>query len=213
LSSTNPRRYPRAEPGAEATGTSQCEDWQRAYGRVRGLWAPHAVGTPEDGRRAAPEEIAGWARGSVKRKTPQLIEAIEGQSHARSCAILDPRLSASPGLLRRGSGGTRHRNPPARAVHPRETSSRPGSIVFFTRAPAGEPNWTRWCNRHGWGQFDPDAVRFRTHSSTSGHPVRLPFWIHRVPPLCSAVYCRLLTVGELPACLASECSWCACQNW
>jgi len=38
-----------------ATGTSQCEDWQRAYGRVRCLWAPHAVGTP---RRA------GCARGN-----------------------------------------------------------------------------------------------------------------------------------------------------
>jgi hypothetical protein len=28
--------------------------------------------------RAAPEEIAGLARGSAKRKTPQLIEALEG---------------------------------------------------------------------------------------------------------------------------------------
>ena len=78
---------------------------------------------------------------------------------------------------------------------------------------AGKPNWTRWSNRHGWARFDPDAVRFRTYSSTSGHPVRLRLCIHRVPPLCSTVYCHLLTVGELPACLASECSWCACQNW
>jgi hypothetical protein len=31
--------------GTEATGTSQCEDWQRADGRVRCLWAPNAVGT------------------------------------------------------------------------------------------------------------------------------------------------------------------------
>ena len=38
------------------------------------------------------------------------------QSLERSCAILDPRLSASPGLLRRGSGGTRRRNPPAHAT-------------------------------------------------------------------------------------------------
>ena len=78
---------------------------------------------------------------------------------------------------------------------------------------AGKPNWTCWSNRHGWARFDPDAVRFRTYSSTSGHPVRLRLCIHRVPPLCSTVYCHLPTVGELPACLASECSWCACQNW
>jgi len=70
------KTLPASEPGAEATGTSQCEDWQRAYGRVRSLWA-HMLLALLDGR-AAPEEIAGLARGSAKRKTPQLIEAIEG---------------------------------------------------------------------------------------------------------------------------------------
>ena len=82
---------------------------------VFGVSGLHMLLALLDGR-ATPEEIAGLARGSAKRKTPQLIEATRRQSHERSCAILDPRLSASPGLLRRGSGGTRRRNSPAHAT-------------------------------------------------------------------------------------------------
>ena len=51
--------------------------------------------TSPDGR-AAPEEIAGLARGSAKRKTPQLIEAIEGNGmsdHVRFLIRGCPRSS------------------------------------------------------------------------------------------------------------------------
>ena len=64
---------------------------------------------------AAPEEIAGLTR-IGQAQDPATDRSTRRQSHERSCAILDPRLFAAPGLLRRGSGGTRRRNPPAHAT-------------------------------------------------------------------------------------------------
>ena len=57
-------------------GTSQCEDWQRAYGRVRSLGSTCCWHSWTGGLRQ--RKSLDSAHGSAKRKTPQLIAAIEG---------------------------------------------------------------------------------------------------------------------------------------
>jgi len=69
------KTLPRAEPGAEATGASQCEDWQ-VLTDVFGVSGLHMLLALLDGGLRQRKSLDWHAIG--KRKTPQLIEALEG---------------------------------------------------------------------------------------------------------------------------------------